>query len=108
MHQLSTPHFFDVWKGCNPTYTAYKKPSEKFSSEPQLQVQGLEGCDTEQTNKEGLQNRMDEIKRISQIVIPQAIKFINVAQTSQKCNYDKRCTPAEYCEGDLVLKNNVA
>ena len=84
-----------------------KKPSEKFSSEPQLQVQGLEGCDTEQTNKEGLQNRTDEIKRISQIVIPQAIKFINVAQTRQKCNYDKRCTPAEYCEGDLVLKKNM-
>ena len=56
-----------------------KKTSEKFSSEPQLQVQGLESCDTEQTNKEGLQNRTDVIKRISQIVIPQAIKFINVA-----------------------------
>ena len=39
-------------------YSLQKKPSEKFSSEPQLQ--GLEGCDTEQTNKEGLQNRMDE------------------------------------------------
>ena len=80
-----------------------KNPSEKFSSEPQLQVQGLEGCNTEQTNKEGLQNRTDEIKRI-----PQAIKFINVAQTRQKCNYDKRCMPAKYCEGDLVYMKNVA
>ena len=67
VHQLSTPPFFDVWKGCNPTCTAYKKPSEKFSSEPQVQVQGLEGCDTAQTNKEGLQNCMDEKKGLAKL-----------------------------------------
>ena len=55
--------FFDVWKECNRTYQ--NNPSEKFSSVPQLQVQGSKGCDAAQIKKEGLQNRMDEIKRIS-------------------------------------------
>ena len=99
-----TPFFFMYGRDAILPLQLTKNPSEKFSSEPQLQVQGLEGCNTEQTNKEGLQNRTDEIKRISQILIPQAIKFINVAQTRQKCNYDKRCTPAKYC---LVLKKNM-
>ena len=42
------------------------------------QVPALEGCDTSQTSKDVIQNGVDEIKKFNQIVIPQAIKFIDV------------------------------
>ena len=91
------------------TCRAYKKQSEQFSSEPQAQVyiQALKGYNTfAQTNKEGPQIHVDKIRRITHIMIPQAIEFKGVAKLGKSVIMIKKCTPEEYLDGDLVLKSS--